>query len=226
MGKDLKAGNRRLFSRRHLLWPAVRHQQVCRAPSSDGRPRPATASWVYREIGRRLQKKLSRPRPLRWRPSLHAPHCRRAAASFARTAYEAIWGSTSMAAPYSIHRRATTIPIILFPDSFGWLATRRPRLRIEAPWRPSAGARALNIGEIRATRGSSHKVDRPFVRPSSCLSRSGRDSRRPPPVKCSTLTRPSVSIPPTPARELEVVDDCVLFFVQLPKFDYEIRRAA
>jgi hypothetical protein len=135
--------------------------------------------------------------------------------------YEAIWEDVNgRAVQYPPPRYQE--PVIIYPDSFGWLATRDPGFELKHM--ATFGERALNIGEIRATRGSRHKVDR--HRASELLfveSGAIRD------VTSGEVldTHSAFRVDPADAgRELEVVEDCVLFFVQLPKFDTKSAVAA
>src|ERR1700722_2576115 len=135
--------------------------------------------------------------------------------------YEAIWEHVNgHAVQYPPPRYEE--PVIIYPDGFGWLATRDPGFELKHM--ATFGERALNIGEIRATRGSRHKVDRHRA-PEVLFVESGaiRD------VPSGEVLDPRSAFrldPAVPGRELEVVDDCVLFFVQLPKFDTKSAAAA
>ena len=136
------------------------------------------------------------------------------AVSFARTATRR-FGSTSMAAPSSIRRRAIEEPVIIHPDGFGWLATRDPGFELKHM--ATFGERALNIGQIRATRGSRHQVDRHRAPELLFVERGAiRDVTSGEVLDTHSAFRVD---PADTGRELEVVDDCVLFFIQLPKFD-------
>lgn len=128
--------------------------------------------------------------------------------------YEAIWED--------VNGRAVQYPppryqeaVIMYPDSFGWLATRDPGFELKHM--ATFGERALNIGEIRATRGSRHQVDRHRA-PELLFVESGaiRDVTSGEVLDTHSAFRVD---PADTGRELEVVEDCVLFFVQLPKFD-------
>jgi hypothetical protein len=135
--------------------------------------------------------------------------------------YEAIWEHVNGHAVLYPPPRYED-PIILYPDSFGWLATRDPGFELKHM--ATFGERALNIGEIRATRGSRHKVDRHRA-PELLFVESG--SIRDVTSKEVLDTHSAFRVDPTDTgRELEVVDDCVLFFVQLPKFDTKSAAAA
>ena len=135
--------------------------------------------------------------------------------------YEAIWEDVNgHAVQYPPPRYED--PIILYPDSFGWLPTRDPGFELKHM--ATFGERALNIGEIRATRGSRHKVDRHRA-PELLFVESGaiRDVSSTEVLDTHSAFRVD---PADTGRELEVVDDCVLFFVQLPKFDTKSAAAA
>ena len=135
--------------------------------------------------------------------------------------YEAIWEDVNgRAVQYPPPRYQE--PVIIYPDSFGWLATRDPGFELKHM--ATFGERALNIGEIRATRGSRHKVDRHRA-PELLFVESGsiRDVTSGEVLDTHSAFRVD---PADTGRELEVVDDCVLFFVQLPKFDTKSAAAA
>jgi hypothetical protein len=135
--------------------------------------------------------------------------------------YEAIWEHVNgNAVQYPPPRYED--PIILYPDSFGWLPTRDPGFELKHM--ATFGERALNIGEIRATRGSRHKVNRHRA-PELLFVESGsiRDITSGEVLDTHSAFRVD---PADSGRELEVVDDCVLFFVQLPKFDTKSAAAA
>ena len=128
--------------------------------------------------------------------------------------YEAVWEHVNgRAVEYPPPRYED--PIILYPDSFGWLATRDPGFELKHM--ATFGERALNIGEIRATRGSRHKVDRHRA-PELLFVESGaiRDVTSGEMLDTQSAFRVD---PADTGREIEVVEDCVLFFIQLPKFD-------
>jgi hypothetical protein len=128
--------------------------------------------------------------------------------------YEAIWEHVNgHAVDYPPPRYED--PIILYPDSFGWLATHDPGFELKHM--ATFGERALNIGEIRATRGSRHKVDRHRA-PELLFVESGaiRDVTSGEVLDTHSAFRVD---PADIGRELEVVEDCVMFFIQLPKFD-------
>jgi hypothetical protein len=135
--------------------------------------------------------------------------------------YEAIWEHINgHAVEYPPPRFDE--PIIIYPDSFGWVVTRD--LGFELKHMATFGERAVNIGEIRATRGARHSVDRHRA-PELLFVESGaiRD------VTSGEVldTHCAFRVDPADAgRELEVVEDCVLFFVQLPKFDTRCAAAA
>ena len=135
--------------------------------------------------------------------------------------YEAIWEDVNgRAVQYPPPRYQE--PVIIYPDSFGWLATRDPGFELKHM--ATFGERALNIGEIRATRGSRHKVDRHRA-PELLFVESGsiRDVTSGEVLDTHSAFRVD---PADTGRELEVVEDCVLFFVQLPKFDTRPAAAA
>ncbi len=135
--------------------------------------------------------------------------------------YEAIWEHVNgRAVQYPPPRYLD--PVIIYPDSFGWLATRDPGFELKHM--ATFGERALNIGEIRATRGSRHKVDRHRA-PELLFVESGaiRDVTSGEVLDTHSAFRVD---PADTGRELEVVEDCVLFFVQLPKFDTRSAAAA
>jgi hypothetical protein len=135
--------------------------------------------------------------------------------------YEAIWEHVNgRAVEYPPPRYEE--PIIIYPDGFGWLATRDPGFELKHM--ATFGERALNIGEIRAARGSRHKVDRHRA-PELLFVESGaiRDVTSGEVLDTHSAFRVD---PADTGRELEVVEDCVLFFVQLPKFDTKSAAAA
>ena len=135
--------------------------------------------------------------------------------------YEAIWEDVNgRAVQYPPPRYLD--PVIIYPDSFGWLATRDPGFELKHM--ATFGERALNIGEIRATRGSRHKVDRHRA-PELLFVESGamRDVTSGEVLDTHSAFRVD---PADTGRELEVVEDCVLFFVQLSKFDTRSAAAA
>ncbi len=135
--------------------------------------------------------------------------------------YEAIWEDVNgRAVQYPPPRYLD--PVIIYPDSFGWLATRDPGFELKHM--ATFGERALNIGEIRATRGSRHQVDRHRA-PELLFVESGaiRDVTSGEVLDTHSAFRVD---PADTGRELEVVEDCVLFFVQLPKFDTRSAAAA
>jgi hypothetical protein len=135
--------------------------------------------------------------------------------------YEAIWEHVNgHAVQYPPPRYEE--PVIIYPDGFGWLATHDPGFELKHM--ATFGERAVNIGEIRATRGSRHKVDRHRA-PELLFVESGaiRDVRSGEVLDTHSAFRVD---PADTGRELEVVEDCVLFFVQLPKFDTKSAAAA
>jgi hypothetical protein len=135
--------------------------------------------------------------------------------------YEAIWehvnGRTVEYPPPRYEE-----PVMIHPENFGWLPTHDAGFYLKHL--ATFGERALNIGQIKATRGARHKVDRHRA-PELLFVESGaiRD------VSSGTVLDSQTAFRVDPAdtgRELEVVDDCVLFFVQLPKFDTVATAAA
>lgn len=135
--------------------------------------------------------------------------------------YEAIWEHINgRAVEYPSPRYEE--PIVIHPDGFGWIATRDPGFELKHM--ATFGERAVNIGEIRATRGSRHKVDRHRAPELLFVERGAiRD------VTSGEVldTHSAFRVDPTDTgRELEVVEDCLLFFVQLPKFDSQTAAVA
>ena len=128
--------------------------------------------------------------------------------------YEAIWEHVNgRAVEYPPPRYEE--PIVIHPDGFGWLATRDPGFELKHM--ATFGERAVNIGEIRATRGSRHKVDKHRAPELLFVERGAiRDVTSGEVLDTHSAFRVD---PADTGRELEVVDDCLLFFVQLPKFD-------
>ena len=61
----------------------------------------------------------------------------------------------------------------MHPENFRWLPTRDPGFELKHLG--TFGERALNIGQIRATRGARHLIDR--HRAPDFFRRAGRDSR-------------------------------------------------
>jgi hypothetical protein len=135
--------------------------------------------------------------------------------------YEAIWEHVNgRAVEYPPPRYEE--PVIIYPDSFGWIATRDAGFQLKHM--ATFGERALNIGEIRAARGARHSVDRHRA-PELLFVESGaiRDVTSGEVLDTHSAFRVD---PADTGRELEVVENCVLFFVQLPKFDNRSAAAA
>ncbi|HMD05467.1 MAG TPA: hypothetical protein VKG68_09315, partial [Candidatus Binatus sp.] len=135
--------------------------------------------------------------------------------------YEAIWEHINgRAVEYPPPRYEE--PIVIHPDGFGWIATRDPGFELKHM--ATFGERAVNIGEIRATRGSRHKVDRHRAPELLFVERGAiRDVASGEVLETHSAFRVD---PADTGRELEVVEDCLLFFVQLPKFDSQTAAAA
>jgi len=128
--------------------------------------------------------------------------------------YEAIWEHVN-GRPVEYPPPRYAEPIIIHPASFGWVPTHDPGFELKHM--ATFGERALNIGEILATRGARHKVDRHRA-PELLFVESGaiRDVTSGEVLDTHSAFRVD---PADTGRELEAVEDCVLFFVQLPKFD-------
>jgi len=135
--------------------------------------------------------------------------------------YEAIWEHINgRAVEYPPPRYEE--PIVIHPDGFGWIATRDPGFELKHM--ATFGERAVNIGEIRATRSSRHKVDRHRAPELLFVERGAiRDVTSGEVLDTHSAFRVD---PADTGRELEVVEDCLLFFVQLPKFDSQTAAAA
>jgi hypothetical protein len=135
--------------------------------------------------------------------------------------YEAIWehvnGRTVEYPPPRYEE-----PVVMHPDGFGWLATRDPGFELKHM--ATFGERAVNIGQIRGARDARHRVDRHRAPELLFVERGAiRDVD-----SDAVLARHSAFRvdPADTGREFEVVEDCVLFFVQLPKFDSNFAAAA
>ena len=100
----------------------------------------------------------------------------------------------------------------------------RSSIRRRASRNPSSFILKASDGWRRATRGSRHNVDRHRA-PELLFVESGaiRDVNSGEVLDTHSAFRVD---PADTGRELEVMDDCVLFFVQLPKFDTKSAAAA
>ncbi|HYK65923.1 MAG TPA: hypothetical protein VEY94_13335, partial [Patescibacteria group bacterium] len=135
--------------------------------------------------------------------------------------YEAIWEHVNRR-PVEYPPPRYEEPVIICPDGFGWIATHDAGFELKHM--ATFGERALNIGEIRGARGARHKVDQHRA-PELLFVESGaiRDVASDEVLDTHSAFRVD---PADTGRELEVVDDCVLFFVQLPKFDTKSAASA
>jgi len=104
---------------------------------------------------------------------------------------------------------------VIHPESFGWIPTHDPGFELKHLG--TFGERAVNIGQIRGSRGARHLVDRHRAPELLFVERGAiRDVASGELLDAQTAFRVD---PADTGREIEVVDDCLLFFVQLPKFD-------
>jgi hypothetical protein len=135
--------------------------------------------------------------------------------------YEAIWEHVNgHAVEYPPPRYEE--PIVIHPDGFGWIATHDAGFELKHM--ATFGERAVNIREIRAARGARHKVDRHRAPELLFVERGAiRDVTSGEVLGTHSAFRVD---PADTGRELEVVEDCLLFFVQLPKFDSKSAAAA
>jgi hypothetical protein len=113
-------------------------------------------------------------------------------------------------------------PMVMHPEGFGWIPTHDPGFELKHLG--TFGERAVNIGQIRGARGARHLVDKHRAPELLFVERGAiRD------VSSGELLDSQTAFRVDPAdtgREIEVIDDCVLFFVQLPKFDESSPAAA
>src|SRR6267154_2630149 len=106
-------------------------------------------------------------------------------------------------------------PVVIHPENFGWIPVSEPGFELKHLG--TFSERAINIGQIRGTRGARHLVDRHRAPELLFVERGAiRDVASGELLDAQTAFRVD---PADTGREIEVVDDCVLFFVQLPKFD-------
>lgn len=128
--------------------------------------------------------------------------------------YEAIWEHVNDR-PVEYPAPRYEEPVVIHPDGFGWIATRDAGFELKHM--ATFGERALNIGQIRGARGAHHSVDRHRAPELLFVERGAiRDGTSGEVLDTHSAFRVD---PADTGRELEVVEDCVLFFVQLPKFD-------
>ena len=128
--------------------------------------------------------------------------------------YEAIWEHVN-GHPVEYPAPRYEEPIVIHPEGFGWVQTHDPGFELQHMG--TFGERALNIGRIRAKRGSSHLVDRHRA-PELLYVESGalRDVTSGEVMETGSVFRMD---PADAGREIQAVEDCVMFFIQLPKFD-------
>jgi hypothetical protein len=106
-------------------------------------------------------------------------------------------------------------PVVIHPENFGWIPVGEPGFELKHLG--TFSERAINIGQIRGRRGARHLVDRHRAPELLFVERGAiRDVASGELLEAQTAFRVD---PADTGREIEVVDDCVLFFVQLPKFD-------
>lgn len=106
-------------------------------------------------------------------------------------------------------------PVVIHPESFRWIPTRDQGFELKHLG--TFGERGVAIGQIRAIRGARHLIDRHRSPELLFVERGAiRDQASGQLLDSGSAFRVD---PADAGRAIEAVDDCVLFFVQLPKFD-------
>lgn len=113
-------------------------------------------------------------------------------------------------------------PVVMHPANFNWIPTRDSGFELKHLG--TFGERTLNIGQIRAARGSRHRIDKHRA-PELLFVESGAIRAVASGQRIDVHSAFRVD-PADAGREIEAVDDCVLFFVQLPKFETVSTAAA